>query len=145
VSVDLHALYRQVVLDHNRHPRNYRVIEGTARAERENRVCGDRVTVYLRAEQDVIVDISFQGSGCAIVKASASLMTESVMGRTRPEANALVERFRRMVMAPPGSPIEDLGELTTLAGVRQFPIRVKCATLPWEALRAALAGRIEEE
>ena len=143
MSVDLQALYQDVILDHNRRPRNYRVIEGAKQAERDNRICGDRVTVYVRAEADAILDVSFQASGCAIVKASASLMTENVMGRSLAEANALVERFHRMVMAPPGSAIDDLGALTILAGVRQFPMRIKCATLPWEALRMAMAGQNE--
>jgi nitrogen fixation NifU-like protein len=143
VSVDLQALYQDVILDHNRRPRNYRVIEGARQAERDNRVCGDRVTVYVRAETDAILDVSFQASGCAIVKASASLMTEIVMGRTQAEANALAERFHKMVMAPPGCAIDDLGALTILAGVRQFPMRIKCATLPWEALRVAIAAQNE--
>jgi nitrogen fixation NifU-like protein len=141
VTVDLHALYQEIILDHNRHPRNFRVIEGARKAEGYNPVCGDRVTVHLRVEGEVIRDVSFQGSGCAIVKASASLMTESVMGRTLADAGALVERFHRMIAAPPGAPIEDLGPLSGLAGVRLFPIRIKCASLPWHALRAATDAR----
>jgi nitrogen fixation NifU-like protein len=137
VDGGLHELYQQVILDHNRHPRNVRVIERGRRGERNNPICGDRVTVHLRVEGDVIRDASFQASGCAIVRASASLMTESIKERTLDDAHALVERFRRMIMAPPGAPIDDLGPLTALAGVRQFPIRVRCAALPWEALQAA--------
>jgi nitrogen fixation NifU-like protein len=137
----MHDLYQQVVLDHNRHPRNVRAIEGSRRGEGSNPVCGDRVTVYLRVEGDVIQDASFQASGCAIVKASASLMTESVKATTVAEARALAERFRRMSTAPPGSAIEDLGALAALAGVRQFPVRVKCANLPWQALLAAVDVR----
>ena len=134
---DLRELYQQVILDHHRHPRNCRAIDEGRRAEGNNPICGDRVTVHLRVEGDVIRDVSFQASGCAIVKASASLMTESVKGRTLANASVLIERFQRMITAPPGSPTEDLGPLTALAGVRQFPIRVKCASLPWQTLRAA--------
>lgn len=141
MSVELHELYQQVILDHNRHPRNLRVIDGGRRGEGINPICGDRVTVQLRLEGDVIRDASFQASGCAIVKASASLMTESVKARTLADAHALVERFRQMIMAPPGAPIDDLGPLTALAGVRQFPVRVRCATLPWDALEAATDDR----
>ena len=141
VSVETPDLYQQVILDHNRHPRNLRVIDGGRRGEGNNPICGDRVTVHLRIEGDVIRDASFQASACAIVKASASLMTESVKARTVADARALADRFRRMITAPPGAPIDDLGPLTALAGVRQFPIRVRCATLPWDALRAAADDR----
>jgi nitrogen fixation NifU-like protein len=106
-------------------------------------MCGDRVTVHVLVEGDVIRDVSFQGSGCAIVKASASLMTEIVKGQTVAEASALVERVHRMIAAPPGSPIENLGLLAALAGVRLFPTRVKCASLAWHALRAAADARDE--
>jgi nitrogen fixation NifU-like protein len=99
--------------------------------------------VHLRVEADVIRDVSFQGSGCAIMKASASLMTESVKGRTLADAGLLGERFHRMIAAPPGAPIDDLGPLTVLAVVRQFPIRAKCASLPWRALRAAAEAHDE--
>jgi nitrogen fixation NifU-like protein len=141
VSVDLQALYQDVILDHNRRPRNFRAIEGGRRAEGFNRICGDRVTVHLRLDGDVIRDASFGGSGCAILKASASLMTEAVVGQTRADAATLVERFCRTVSALPGAPIEDLGALGALAGVRLFPTRVKCARLPWEALQTALDAR----
>jgi nitrogen fixation NifU-like protein len=143
MSAELQALYQQVILDHNRRPRNHRAIEGGRRADGYNPICGDRITVHLRVEGDVIRDASFQGSGCAIMKASASLMTESVKDRTLAAVDALAERFHRMVTAPPGTQIEELGALTALAGVRQFPIRVKCASLPWQALRAAVAARDE--
>ena len=141
MTVELHELYQQAVLDHSRHPRNLRMMAGGRRGEGNNPICGDRVTVYLRVEGDVIGDVSFQASGCAIVKASASLMTESLKDRTLADAGALVERFDRMIAAPPGAPLDDLGPLTALAGVRLFPIRIKCATLPWEALRLAMAGQ----
>ena len=137
MSVELHELYQQVILDHNRHPRNFRVIDGGSRGEGINPICGDRVTVHLRVEANVIRDASFQASGCAIVKASASLMTESIKARTVADVRALADRFRRMITAPPGAPIDDLGPLIALAGVRQFPVRVRCATLPWDALQVA--------
>ena len=141
MSADLPQLYQQVILDHNRHPRNYRVIEGGRSAEGYNPICGDRITVYLRVEGEVIRDVSFQGSGCAISKASASLMTDSVIGLTLADAHVLLDRCHRMITAPPEAPIENLGPLTVLAGVRQFPVRLKCARLPWQALRAAADAR----
>lgn len=139
----LQDLYREVILDHNRQPRNFRTIEGGRKAEGYNPLCGDRLTVYLRVEDDVITDVSFQGSGCAIFKASASLMTESVKGKTAAEAETLFDRFQHMVTSPPDRPVEHLGKLTALAGVRQFPIRVKCASLAWHTLRAAVEAREE--
>lgn len=138
MSVDLQALYQKVILEHNRLPRNFRAMEGGRKAEGYNRICGDRVTVYLRVEGDVIRDVCFQGSGCAIAKASASLMTENVRDLPLADAVALVERLHRTLRAPPGAPIDDLGALGALAGVRLFPIRIKCAVLPGEALLAAL-------
>jgi nitrogen fixation NifU-like protein len=137
----LYALYQEVNLDHNRRPRNCRAIEGGRKAEGYNRICGDRITVHLRLEGDVIRDASFQGSGCAILMASASLMTENVGGRPLADVATLIERFHRTISAPPGAPIEDLGALSALAGVRLFPTRIRCARLPWEALRAALDAR----
>ncbi len=141
MSPELQELYQAVILDHGRRPRNCRVIEGGRKAEGHNPMCGDRITVHVCLDADVIQDVSFDGSGCAIVKASASLMTVSVKGLTRADAFALVDRFHRMITAPPGAPLEELGALTALAGVRQFPTRVKCATLPWHALRAAADAR----
>lgn len=137
-EVRLDDLYQEVILDHNRRPRNFRTIEGGRRAEGFNPLCGDRLTVYLRVEDGVITDVSFQGSGCAISKASASMMTESIKGKTIAEAEALFGRFQQMITAPPGGPSEQLGKLTALSGVRRFPIRVKCASLPWHTLQAAL-------
>jgi nitrogen fixation NifU-like protein len=139
----LQNLYQELILDHNRRPRNFRALADGRKAEGHNPLCGDRLTVYLRVEDNAITDVSFQGSGCAIAKASASLMTESVKGQTLADAGALLERFRRMVTAPPGAPVDQLGELTALASVRQFPTRVKCATLAWHALHAALQARDE--
>lgn len=138
---DLQDLYQEVILDHNRRPRNFRALEGSRRAEGHNPLCGDRLTVYLRMDGDVISDVGFQGSGCAISKASASLMTESVKGKTMAEAAGLLDRFQRMITAPPEAPAAELGKLSVLAGVRQFPARVKCASLAWHTLRAAAEAR----
>ena len=137
-DLDLHDLYQEVILDHNRQPRNFRMLQGGQTAEGFNPLCGDRLTVYLHVNDGVIVDVSFQGSGCAISKASASLMTESIKGKSVAEATALFDRFQKMITAQPDSPVTDLGKLKALAGVRQFPIRVKCASLAWHTLRAAL-------
>jgi nitrogen fixation protein NifU and related proteins len=152
MSTDLQELYQEVILDHNRRPRNFRVLEGGRTAEGYNPLCGDHLSVYLKVEGGLIVDVSFQGSGCAISKASASLMTESVKGRSISDVAALFDRFQQMITAPPDTPIEErregvpaeqvpLGKLEALAGVRQFPIRVKCASLAWHTLRAALDAR----
>lgn len=141
MSAELQDLYQEVILDHNRRPRNFRAIEHGRRAEGYNPLCGDRITVYLRIDDGVIRDASFQGSGCAISKASASLMTESVKGKTLADAEALLERFQQMITAPPDAPVPDLGKLSVLAGVRQFPVRVKCASLAWHTLRAAAEAR----
>jgi len=143
MSADLQELYQEVILDHNRRPRNFRAIEEGQKAEGFNPLCGDRLTVYLQIENGRIQDVSFQGSGCAISKASASLMTESVKGKTIEEADALFQRFHRMITRPPEDadiPDGDLGKLSVFAGVRQFPIRVKCASLPWHALHSAVVS-----
>jgi nitrogen fixation protein NifU and related proteins len=140
---DLQELYQEVILDHNRRPRNFRALDEGRKAEGYNPLCGDRLTVYLRVEDGVIKDATFQGSGCAISKASASIMTDAVKGKTVDEAEQLFERFHRAVTAPIGAPVEDLGKLSALTGVRQFPVRVKCATLAWYALRAAAEARDE--
>jgi nitrogen fixation NifU-like protein len=146
MSADLHALdvlYRDAILDHNKKPRNFRTLDGGRQAEGYNPLCGDRLTVFLRVRDGVIEDAAFQGFGCAIAKASASLMTESVKGKTVLEAERLFERFQNMITAPDEVSDVDLGVLSALAGVRRFPVRVKCATLPWETLRAAAAARDE--
>ena len=140
MTARLDELYDETVLDHGRRPRNRRVIEAGRSAEQRNPICGDRITVHVRLEGDVIRDVSFEGSACAISIASASLMTEVVMGQTLAAAGALAERFRRMIVAPPGAPVEEMGTLAALAGLRQFPIRVKCASLAWQALGAAVNG-----
>ena len=135
---DLSDLYQEVILDHNRRPRNFHTLAGASHsAEGYNPLCGDRLTLYLKLSGDTIEDVSFEGSGCAISKASASLMTDAVKGRTRAEAQALFERFHRMVTTPPDQPVEEMGKLSSLAGVREFPIRVKCASLAWHTLKAA--------
>ncbi len=138
---ELRELYQQVILDHNRKPRNFRrVPQPTQRAEGHNPLCGDHVSVELRVEDGTIRDIAFQGSGCAISKASASMMTGSLQGQTPADAEALFERFRRMVTED-GAEAEVLGKLVVFAGVREFPSRIKCATLPWHTAHAALAGQ----
>lgn len=134
---DLAALYRDVIVDHNRRPRNFRTLAAGRKAEGVNPLCGDRLMVYVLVENGAIQDVGFQGLGCAIATASASLMTESVKGKTVADAGALLERVQRMVTASSDAPIDDLGALSALAGVRRFPVRVKCAMLAWHAMRAA--------
>lgn len=143
---DLRELYQEVILDHNRRPRNFRVIAGANRhAEGYNPLCGDRLTLYLQVEGERITDASFEGSGCAISKASASMMTESVKGKTVAEAEALFKRFHRMVTTPPDAPAdaEGLGKLAVFAGVREFPVRVKCASLAWHTMKSAVEAKDE--
>lgn len=136
---DLSELYQEVILDHNRRPRNFRKLEGASHhAEGYNPLCGDRVTVFLEIDGDRISDIAFEGSGCAISKASASLMTDRLKGSTLAEARTLFDRFHRMVTTPPSEPVEELGKLSALGGVREFPVRVKCASLAWHTLKAAM-------
>jgi nitrogen fixation NifU-like protein len=137
MTSDVQALYQDAILDHNKRPRNFRALDGGRRAEGDNPLCGDRVVVYVRVDEGIITEATFQGFGCAIARASASMMTDSVKGKTVAEANELFERVHRLVTSPPGAPIDDLGALSTLAAVRQFPVRVKCATLPWRTLLAA--------
>lgn len=140
MTTDLLALYQSVIVDHDRHPRNFRVLEGGPKAEGFNPLCGDRLIVYVHVENDIIRDVAFQGHGCAIATASASLMTEGVKGRTLAEFHDVFDRLRRMLTESPDAPIENLGALSALAGVRRFPVRVKCALLAWHALRAATAA-----
>ena len=135
----LNELYQEVILDHNRRPRNYRRLEGASHhAEGYNPLCGDRVTVFVQIDGDRISDVAFEGSGCAISKASASLMTDRIKGATVAEARDLFERFHRMVTTPSDQEVEELGKLSALAGVREFPVRVKCASLAWHTLKAAM-------
>jgi nitrogen fixation NifU-like protein len=143
---ELRELYQQVILDHNRKPRNFRKLpRPTQTAEGYNPLCGDRVTVELELADGVIRDIAFQGSGCAISKASASMMTADLKDKKIAEAEDAFERFHAMLTGSrPGEEIAAaLGKLAVFAGVREFPIRIKCATLPWHTLRAALAGNRE--
>ena len=137
---NLNELYQNVILEHNRSPRNYRAMDAAARkAEGHNPMCGDQLTVWVRMDGDVIDDVSFRGAGCAISRASASLMTAAVKGKTRPEAEALFERFRQLVTGTlPASEAETLGKLAVFSGVSAFPVRVKCASLSWHTLKAAL-------
>ncbi len=139
--MDVRELYQQIILDHNRSPRNFKVMENADReATGDNPLCGDRLTVYLKMDGDIIADVSFRGSGCAISQASASLMTTSVMGKSTAEAEDLFGNFHSMVTGgPAGVPDTKIfRKLAAFAGVREFPARVKCANLGWHALKAAL-------
>jgi len=137
---EIRDLYQEVVFDHNRNPRNFRVMEdATRKIDGYNPLCGDKITLYLKLNGDVIEDVSFQGSGCAISTASASLMTEIVRGHTEAEAHSLFELFHRITTGQDErANFEELGKLAVLAGVRAYPARVKCATLAWHSLEAAL-------
>ena len=137
---DLRDLYQDVILEHSKAPRNYRrLASANHRAEGYNPLCGDRFTVYLDLQGDSIRDISFQGSGCAISQASASMMTQSVKGKTRREAEKLFHSFHKVVTGHSSS--GELGKLAVFSGVSEFPVRVKCATLAWHTLYAALEGK----
>jgi nitrogen fixation NifU-like protein len=141
---DLSSLYQEVILDHSKRPRNFRPIENADHhADGYNPLCGDKVTIYLHLVDDRIADISFQGSGCAISTASASILTETLKGKTRAEAEGLFEVFHDLVtghpVKSPGAPA--LGKLAVFSGVAEFPVRVKCASLAWHTLRSALEGR----
>ena len=134
---DLRDLYQEVILDHNRAPRNFGTLANANReSEGHNPLCGDRVKIFLHVEGDRIEDIAFQGSGCAISTASASLMTEALKGRSVEEARHLFHGFHDLLTA--GGDADDLGKLAVFAGVREYPIRIKCATLAWHAVQAAL-------
>ena len=136
---DLRELYQEVIFDHYKRPRNFHRLAGAdCFAEGHNPLCGDRITVYLKTRDGVIEDISFEGSGCAISTASASLMTEVLKGRTLADAERLFAGFHAMVTDAEGASCPDLGKLEVLSGVREFPARVKCATLAWHTLNAAL-------
>jgi len=137
--MQLNDLYRDVILDHNRRPRNFGPLEAaSATIEGFNPLCGDRLTLRLRLDDQSIGDIRFEGEGCAISTASASLMTEAVKGKTRGEALALFERVHRLLTEDDAPIDEDLGKLAALSGVREFPARVKCASLCWHTLASAL-------
>lgn len=143
---ELRELYQEVILDHNKRPRNFRKVENANRtAEGHNPLCGDHLTLYLQVEGEVIRDIGFHGSGCAISKASASMMTDGVKGKTAAEAEALFEKVHAMLTTGRKAPAEPdgLGKLAVLSGVWEFPARVKCASLAWHTLHAALKGEAE--
>jgi nitrogen fixation NifU-like protein len=143
---DLRDLYQELILEHSKAPRNYRALpDADHQAEGYNPLCGDRFTVYLHMEGDSIRDISFQGSGCAISKSSASMMTQILKGKTKEEADKIFERFHELVTghASPNGDHADMGKLAVFSGVSEFPARVKCATLAWHTLQAALEGKQE--
>lgn len=140
---DLNELYQQVILDHNKKPRNFKVLENaTRKQDGYNPLCGDQLTLYLEMDGDVIKDVGFQGSGCAISKASASMMTVTLKGKTKQEAETIFDEFHRMVKGElnPDTQEHHLGRLTIFQGVREFPARVKCASLSWHTAHAALQG-----
>jgi nitrogen fixation NifU-like protein len=139
---ELRELYQEVILDHNRRPRNFRVLEAAGhRAVGHNPLCGDQITVFVEMEGDVVRDVSFQGAGCAISKASASMMTDAVKGKSRAEVQELFGDFHRMVTDRPDAlpDVERIGKLAAFAGVCEFPARVKCASLAWHTLQAAIS------
>lgn len=138
---ELSELYQQVILDHNKKPRNFRKLDtANHSAEGYNPLCGDHLTVYLDLEDDLVKDVGFEGSGCAISKASASMMTQAIKGKSKEEAETLFKEFHSMVTGDLDEETEEnrLGNLKIFAGVREFPVRVKCATLPWHTMHAAL-------
>ncbi len=142
---DLQDLYQELILDHGRRPRNFKQLDEPARsAEGYNPLCGDKVKMYVKIDDDIVKDISFQGAGCAISMASASILTETLKGKTRAEAEELFHTFHDLVTGqPPKLDAPELGKLAVFSGVSEFPIRVKCATLSWHTLRAALSGQDE--
>jgi nitrogen fixation NifU-like protein len=138
---ELSELYQQVILDHNKKPRNFRKLENANHtADGYNPLCGDQLTIYLDLEDGLVKEVGFEGSGCAISKASASMMTQAVKGKSKEQAESLFQEFHSMVTGELNEEIEEnsLGNLKIFAGVREFPVRVKCATLPWHTLHAAL-------
>ena len=142
---DLRELYQQVILDHNKNPRNFRELENpTRRVEGYNPLCGDHYTVFLDVEGDTVKDVSFVGSGCAISKASASVMSSTVKGKSKDEVGRLFETFHRLVTGDnSGVDVTEFGRLAAFSGVSEFPARVKCATLAWHTLKNALDGHVD--
>ena len=143
---EINDLYQEVILDHNKNPRNFREIEHpTQTADGHNPLCGDALKVYLEMDENTVKDVAFLGSGCAISKASASMMTQTVKGKTREEAERIFDEFHRMVTGELDAETDDniLGKLKIFAGVLEFPARVKCASLSWHTLHAALNGKEE--
>lgn len=146
MSSDLRDLYQEIILDHSRKPKNAGVLDDpTGEAQGNNPLCGDRITVYVKLDGDRISDVRFDARGCAISVASASMMTESLKGRTLEDAEAAFERFNTQLTAKEAPEPDEDDELSALMGVRDFPTRVKCATLPWHTLRAALEGANDTE
>jgi nitrogen fixation NifU-like protein len=144
VSPDLRELYQEVILDHGKNPRNFRAPEGANReSEGYNPLCGDKITVKVAVEDDRIRDIGFEGQGCAISQAAASTMTEAVKGMTLADANALFEAYHKVLMGEAEPDSDELGKLAVFGGVAEYPMRVKCATLAWHTLQAALRGETE--
>jgi nitrogen fixation NifU-like protein len=142
---DLRELYQEQILEHSKTPRNFRELQNANhKAEGFNPLCGDHFTIYLDLEGDKIHDVTFQGSGCAISKASASMMTQSLKGKSREEAAKIFENFHNLVTGHADGDSESLGKLAVFAGVSEFPVRVKCATLAWHTLQAALEGKQEK-
>ena len=140
---ELRELYQSVILDHNKRPRNFHEPEGANRsADGFNPLCGDKITVYLELEDDVVKDVGFSGSGCAISTASASLMTQSIKGKSVDDVRQLFDGFHELVVGDSGeaADLEKLGKLAVFSGVREFPVRVKCATLAWHTMKSALEG-----
>jgi nitrogen fixation protein NifU and related proteins len=138
---ELRELYQEVILEHSKKPKNFRLLEtANHKAEGFNPLCGDHFTVYVDVQEGSIADIGFQGSGCAISKASASMMTQMLKGKTETEAEGIFTRFHDLVTGHSAGNGQDMGKLAVFAGVSEFPLRVKCATLAWHALRAALKG-----
>ena len=147
MNQELRDLYQQVILDHNKSPRNFRKIENaTQHAEGFNPLCGDHIDVYLTVEDGFVKDVSFKGEGCAISKASASLMTSTLKGKTKEEAENLFNKFHDLVTGKLGDnpDIDELGKLAVFAGVQEFPVRVKCASLAWHTMINALHGKEEK-
>ena len=142
MSTDLRQLYQEVLIDHAKRPRNFREIAGARSVEGYNPLCGDRIRVYVDTDGGQVRGLGFTGSGCAISTASASMMTEALQGKTTAEAERLADAFQKLVTGPMDAVVDDshLGKLAIFAGVREFPVRVKCATLAWHTLRSALHG-----
>lgn len=142
---DLRELYQELILDHSKKPRNYREMPNANRkVEGFNPLCGDHFTVYLDVDGETVRDVSFQGSGCALSKASASMMTQAIKGKNKDEAEKLFERFHELVTGKANGNPEELGKLAVFSGVSEFPVRVKCASLAWHTMKAALEGNAEQ-
>ena len=142
---DLNELYQEILLEHNSKPRNFRKLDrANHTADGFNPLCGDRISLYLQIEDGIIIDVGFQGTGCAISRASASMMTQSIKGQKLETAEQVFEQFHKMLIEPDAElDYDQLGDLETLAGVAEFPTRIKCAVLAWHTLRAALGGKSE--